>query len=935
MFNFSPGKPTASAFNPDLYGRASWPSFDIGDDGASSLDSPAEHNHGGRLASHHGGGMDWMQTSSGAQNDGYHNNNQRHSNQGGTDSELEALLHRPHREERGIEVGRLAAHFENKGYDPFEQKSSVPTRLPSRPIYTAVSNISSFNCQQHQHSLDLECSSVGMNSFRSNIGFDPMPLCGSSGGAASPITITDESWGSFDSMQRVTSPVSISPPPWSYGSFQEHRLASPIAMSSSAQFGSLDNFMADNRIRSSVAQSPMSNSHSVSSPTILSAINSTSVSHAAPAFGGTPGFDTWYPPGTISARINQSPPDGFNTNRNGDSGSNNTTASITGISDFHNSGNRVSDRDIDLLATPFHPENNNHDSAAMSACSLKPPASKPPNTNISVDDQQFMLEMSPCAIVKGKMPARPHRQKASLPSLNTSSLAPQVKREPATPKPFDIPLASSAPESSFFMLDRKPGSIALRSQTGIRPPREQVPAEAWEQFKGTIRTLYLEERKPLKEVMSIMAERFGFQATPKMYKTRFSQWGFVKNNTEEEVKRLLSKKFQRDAEGKISEFVRNGRVVNLGTYLKRKGVTEYDLVDFELSADLPAHVRCRTPTPPPTPGYLRSPDLLRAQELIIGNMRKTFLHCRQCEVEADVRIGWPVIMAWGAGSSDLLLEANVYFEARDADKGGSFLVKAFTQLEQDLKQLSPLGIMELLLGMVHRDPGMMTALCKYLAAYSTTNFERSHPLRQIFTCLYDVQQKHGASTVSELLWGGIPTIAEELEAIYSRRHPYVARTWIDLALFYNYVNADRFDKLVPELRLQQRQVEARFGSNSPDALTLRYAITQSLYAASPHSEATRHAAHEMWNQLTSVGVVFGIRDAKPNSYCYHSPVKVNPRTKRCRRRYDSGVSILEEHVGVRIQPYFAEDHHHCVHISDAQETWSAAFDYVGSGKFVF
>ena len=95
-----------------------------------------------------------------------------------------------------------------------------------------------------------------------------------------------------------------------------------------------------------------------------------------------------------------------------------------------------------------------------------------------------------------------------------------------------------------------------------------------------------------------------------MYKTRFSQWGFVKNNTEDEVKKLLSMKFQRDARGKVTEFVRNGRVINLGTYLKRKGVTEYDLVDFETPADLPAYVRCRTPTPPPVPGYLRSPDLL-------------------------------------------------------------------------------------------------------------------------------------------------------------------------------------------------------------------------------------------------------------------------------------------------------------------------------------
>ncbi|KAG7130596.1 hypothetical protein HYQ45_010599 [Verticillium longisporum] len=80
-----------------------------------------------------------------------------------------------------------------------------------------------------------------------------------------------------------------------------------------------------------------------------------------------------------------------------------------------------------------------------------------------------------------------------------------------------------------------------------------------------------------------------------MYKTRFSQWGFAKNNTEDEVKMLLSTKFERDAEGKISEFTRNGKVVNLATYLRRKGVTEYDLVDFETASELPSHIRVRDP----------------------------------------------------------------------------------------------------------------------------------------------------------------------------------------------------------------------------------------------------------------------------------------------------------------------------------------------------
>lgn len=48
---------------------------------------------------------------------------------------------------------------------------------------------------------------------------------------------------------------------------------------------------------------------------------------------------------------------------------------------------------------------------------------------------------------------------------------------------------------------------------GSRPSREQVPAEAWESFKPTIRDLYLEQRKPLKEVMAIMADKYNFQAT--------------------------------------------------------------------------------------------------------------------------------------------------------------------------------------------------------------------------------------------------------------------------------------------------------------------------------------------------------------------------------------------------------------------------------------
>ncbi|OLN96854.1 hypothetical protein CCHL11_02453 [Colletotrichum chlorophyti] len=504
---------------------------------------------------------------------------------------------------------------------------------------------------------------------------------------------------------------------------------------------------------------------------------------------------------------------------------------------------------------------------------------------------------------------------------------------PGTPNGMQTPFGPP-PQTSFPGQSRRSSVVPTpKPATGSRPSREQVPAEAWESFKQTIKQLYLEERRPLKEVMQIMADQYGFQATPKMYKTRFSQWGFVKNNTEDEVKRLLSMKFQRDAEGKVSEFVRNGKVVNLGTYLKRKGVTEYDLVDFETPAQLPEYVRCRTPTPPPAPGYLRSPDLLRAQETIVGNMRKAFLHCRQFEVETDRQIGWTSIMLWGAGSSDMFADANKKFQMGEHDAGGHLLMRAFKRLEMDLKQLSPQGIKELLLGMVHRDAGMMTALCKYLAAYSTTNFERSHPLRQTFTCLYEVQQKHGPITLSELVWGCIPTIAEELEAIYGRRHPYVARTWIDLAIFYNHANQERLEKLLAELQPLRRQIEGRHGEGGADDLALRYAVVQLMQAAWPNADSTRIEALDLWAAMKGAGLVFPVRGAEHSTFCYHSPLKVDPWDRRCRDRYNVGVQFFQQHCGIKVLPYFEEDMHYTEHAPDSHSALAAALGHMTTSKF--
>ncbi|KAI0968516.1 Clr5 domain-containing protein [Xylaria arbuscula] len=63
---------------------------------------------------------------------------------------------------------------------------------------------------------------------------------------------------------------------------------------------------------------------------------------------------------------------------------------------------------------------------------------------------------------------------------------------------------------------------------------KQHSQEEWDRMKPTIHKLYIDEQLPLESVMCIMAEQYGFAATNKMYKIRFTRWGWRKNRTRDE-----------------------------------------------------------------------------------------------------------------------------------------------------------------------------------------------------------------------------------------------------------------------------------------------------------------------------------------------------------------------------------------------------------------
>ncbi|CRK20527.1 hypothetical protein BN1723_000345 [Verticillium longisporum] len=363
-----------------------------------------------------------------------------------------------------------------------------------------------------------------------------------------------------------------------------------------------------------------------------------------------------------------------------------------------------------------------------------------------------------------------------------------------------------------------------------------------------------------------------------MYKTRFSQWGFAKNNTEDEVKMLLSTKFERDAEGKISEFTRNGKVVNLATYLRRKGVTEYDLVDFETASELPSHIRVH---------------LIRAQEILVTNMRKALMHCQQNERSDAYQHGWASLLLWGAGSSHMLFEASKLFEQQRNDLAGNLLMHAFRRLEVDLRQLSTQGIKELLF------------------AYATRNYERLHPLRLIFTNMYQIRQKHGPAALSSLIWSAMPSVAEEIESTYGSQSPLAVRTWMDLSMLYDHTSTYRMSHLHDQLG----HLSHKYVSSTEDDMAFRYVRIQLSAFADQSGNAHREQLMTTWNYCVANKLVFGIR-GRPDVYCYHSVLQIKPWMKRVRQRYDQTLKSTELLLSCKMICCFAEDPHPVEHVDE-------------------
>ncbi|KAL8713832.1 MAG: hypothetical protein Q9225_006682 [Loekoesia sp. 1 TL-2023] len=108
----------------------------------------------------------------------------------------------------------------------------------------------------------------------------------------------------------------------------------------------------------------------------------------------------------------------------------------------------------------------------------------------------------------------------------------------------------------------QPGPSIHGAQRGARPSRRARSGHLdWNAYKDTIKELYIDQNKSLPETMEAMNERYSFNASQKLYKTKFKEWNWQKNlPTDTALKMAEKAKRRKREEGKDTVFSFGGRV---------------------------------------------------------------------------------------------------------------------------------------------------------------------------------------------------------------------------------------------------------------------------------------------------------------------------------------------------------------------------------------
>ncbi|PQE19083.1 hypothetical protein CJF30_00007439 [Rutstroemia sp. NJR-2017a BBW] len=172
-------------------------------------------------------------------------------------------------------------------------------------------------------------------------------------------------------------------------------------------------------------------------------------------------------------------------------------------------------------------------------------------------------------------------------------------------------LANLFPSSAPAIEDTTPGSLHPHNHSGadVTHHRRQYSEAEWQKKRLPIKQLYMDAKKTLKQVMSIMAQKHDFH--PTMYVKHLETWGFEKHCTKKRVIQQLRQKTERNAVNKISKIGGEERKMDpqrIEKYLARtKKAVEISLA-VEREVNVGSIDEASMPSPPRDPSPSTHPS---------------------------------------------------------------------------------------------------------------------------------------------------------------------------------------------------------------------------------------------------------------------------------------------------------------------------------------
>ncbi|ROV90734.1 hypothetical protein VSDG_08281 [Cytospora chrysosperma] len=278
----------------------------------------------------------------------------------------------------------------------------------------------------------------------------------------------------------------------------------------------------------------------------------------------------------------------------------------------------------------------------------------------------------------------------------------------------------------------------------------------WSKHMSTIKRLYIDEDKPLKEVMDIMQKEHNFIATARMYKIRLKKWGYSKNvsvrsdEIEPLLKLLNDAGSQGNAETTSNEVkLATGRVVGLdrlAAHLKRK-TQRLSATDTRRPSQMSVVQYHQGGNLSPRLLAINSPDIFRISELVFSDVHAYV--CGRVMDPTAVNVSnqsIAVITALTAPVFSMIHSARRFLEEDRLEEALALLRLAPTKIKDVIINEPPDSLHCIFMVIVHlltvsgaeRLVKSVRALISYASAMAderSSKWAPQYPLRRILRCL--------------------------------------------------------------------------------------------------------------------------------------------------------------------------------------------------------